>query len=196
MAWKNYGANRAGNNTDKYQGNNKGRYTKRASGAVKSGYYKGKKAVRGAGSGINRASFGTVDMVTSGWSNATFRMRGLISLVLLVAILFVPFGIFQYAGWSMYLVFTWVINSFYWFVATIINAILNMFISSIDTIFEYVTEAVGGTYQPLESWTLTTGSLLSPDVFKPTTFDTRYLAHWLYDAYKGQITDMWNFLVK
>lgn len=236
MAWKDYGANRAGRRAardtdwemkskkykkdsnyaydagdysgsssdmaksryykDKYQGNNKGRYRAGAGNVAKRGYYRGKGALRNAGRGLNNASFGTVTMVTGGWSQATFKMKGLITLVLAVAILFVPFGIFQYGGWSMYLVFTWVINSFYWFVATIINAILNMFISSIDTIFSYVTELVGGVYQPLSSWTLTTGSLLDPDSFKPTTFDTRYLLHWAWDAYKGTLTDMWNFVVK
>jgi len=145
---------------------------------------------------IGRTAGDTALMTTGAWSHMTYRMRGLIAFVIVVAVLFIPFGIFQYAGWSMYLVVTWVINGFYWFVATIINAILNIFISSIDTIFSFVTEQVGGTYKPLEDWTLTTGTLLNPDSFKPTSFDNRYLLQWIWDSFGGTIKDMFNFVKK
>ncbi|KGK99370.1 hypothetical protein LI82_05035 [Methanococcoides methylutens] len=163
-----------------------------------SGYgYAGRSTINRGGrivSGIARATENTAGAVSGSWTQMSWKLRGLLAFVLAFAIFFIPFGAFQYAGWGLYLSMAWIINGFYWFIATIMNAILNVFISSIDTIFQYVTEHVGGTYQSLESWTLTTGTLLNPDSFKPTEFDTRYLAQWVFDNFGNVFQDMYDYI--
>jgi hypothetical protein len=144
--------------------------------------------------GFGRAGENTLHAISGSWNQLSWKIRGLLAFVLTFAILFIPFGVFQYAGWSMYMVFTWIINGFYWFVATVMNALLNVFVTVIDSIFQYVTEYIGGTYQSLDSWQITSGTLLDPDVFKPDEFDDRYLLQWVMDNFGDSIRDMFDFL--
>lgn len=189
LSWKD-NAGKAGQSAKRY-GNNKYQESRGLNYGYSS-FNKGGKVV----SSFGRAAQNSAYTISGSWSHLSWKLRGLVALVVAFAIFFVPYGAFQYAGWTMYLSMAWIINGFYWFIASIMNALLNMFISSIDTIFEYVTQTVGGTYQPLESWTLTTGTLLNPDVFKPDTFDTRYLAEWVFDNFGTVFQDMYDYLLK
>lgn len=186
MAWK---------DTAKDYYNSGRSYTSRKSyEASGRGYGSSGKFGYGVTGNVARAGSNTVQAVTGSWSHASWRLKGLLAFVLTFAVLFVPFGIFQYAGWSMYLSFCWVINSFYWFLATIVNAILNLFINIVDILFGWITEYIGGTYQSLDSWQLSTGSLLDPDVYKPTTFNTDYLLSWLWDNFGDTVKELWDSL--
>jgi len=66
------------------------------------------------------------------WNQMSMSMKALIALAFFVAILFVPWGLFYYAGWAIAAAVMFLISLIYWVFANLFNAIASGLIAVIN----------------------------------------------------------------
>jgi hypothetical protein len=73
-----------------------------------------------------------VDVFTLAWSKMSSTIKSLIVIVFFVAILFVPWGVFYYAGWAVGAAFMFLISMIYWVFVNIFNALASGIIAVVN----------------------------------------------------------------
>ena len=95
-----------------------------------------------AATGLGYSLPAPVQIWTLAWQKSSKTMKYLIALVFFLAIFFVPWGIFYYAGWAMAAAVMFLISLIYWVFVNIFNGIASIIISIINGIVRVIMGAV------------------------------------------------------
>lgn len=173
---------------------------------------------RGRGLGLKRRAKrftrGALDTVSSGCLNVFSGIRTvsnttktLFVLVFAIGVLFVPWGIFQYAGWLLYTLFAYISNyavdllvliASYAvnFVGMLLSWIVNAVIGLFDSAFYALAGLWDGqdTYIHMQGFTFEHIAFnwdmhLDPNCYRPASFDARTLIGWLWDNVLSSLFD-------
>jgi len=167
--------------------------------SYKSGVSQYTKTAKGFFRGANKTVRAGYSDAFGGIAAMSRTTKTLITLAFAVGILFVPWGIFQYAGWILYTLFAYlsnygadllvkIVELAVNYLAMGITWVLNLFIQFADWVFYSLSGLFNGqdTYTHMESFSFSKIGFawdmhLDPNSFKPSTFDTRTLIMWLWD---------------
>ncbi len=101
---------------------------------------------------------GPVQIFTYGWRKMTRSLKALITIVFALVLLFVPWGVFLFAGWSVGVAFMFLVSLLFWVFTSLFNsiaygavALINGISSMFLGIVVYVVEAVLG-FLGMSSW--------------------------------------------
>jgi len=92
--------------------------------------------------GLGYALPAPFQIFTLAWQKASTTMKWLVILVFLLAILFVPWGIFYYAGWAMAAAVMFLISVIYWVFINIFNGIGTVMVAIINGIVSIIMYAI------------------------------------------------------
>lgn len=87
-------------------------------------------------------SIGPVQVFQLAWSRMSVTLKWLIMITFLVVILFVPWGIFYYAGWAVAAAFMFLIALIYWIFISLFNGIANVLVTLINGIVRVIMGAI------------------------------------------------------
>ena len=87
-------------------------------------------------------SVGPIQIFQMAWARMSVTLKWLIIIVFMVVILFVPWGIFYYAGWAVGAAFMFLISLIYWVIANFFNGIAYVLVSIINGIVRVIMGVV------------------------------------------------------
>lgn len=120
----------------------------------------GLKSIAGKASETMKQSIGPIQIFQMAWSRTTGVIKFGIALVFLLALFFVPIGIFYYTGWAVGAAIMFLISLIYWVFINIFNGIAYVIISALNGIITIMIQVIITLVETVLGWLRGSGTWL------------------------------------